>query len=90
MPTAQVDHESFSICNKQIYRVGQKRGYRHMTVIVSIPNRFMTFFTGRFLGKFAIKWISKIPSHLAYVATLPCETKRAINDKLQGTVAKYF
>ena len=33
----------------------------------------------------------KIPRHLAYVATLPCETlmsaKQAINDKLQGSVA---
>jgi len=34
---------------------------------------------------------SKIPPHLAHVATLPCETlmsaKQAINDKLQGSVA---
>jgi len=34
---------------------------------------------------------SKIPPHLAYVATLPCETlmpaKQDINDKLQGSVA---
>jgi len=30
--------------------------------------------TGRFLSKFAVKWIFKIPPHLAYVATLPCET----------------
>ena len=33
----------------------------------------------------------KIPPHLAYVATLPCETlmsaKQAINDILQGSVA---
>ena len=32
--------------------------------------------------------------HLAYVATLPCETlmsaKQATNDKLQGRVATYF
>ena len=52
------------------------------------------FFTGRFLGKFAVKWISKIPPHLVYVATLPCETlmsaKQAINDKLQGSVAAYL
>jgi len=27
------------------------------------------FFTGRFVGKFAVKWISKIPPHVAYVAT---------------------
>jgi len=38
--------------------------------------------------------ILNIPPHLAYVATLPCETlmlaKQAINDKLQGSVATYF
>ena len=36
----------------------------------------------------------KIPPHLAYVATLLCETlmsaKQAIDDKLQGTVATYL
>ena len=36
----------------------------------------------------------KIPSHIAYVATLLCETlisaKQAINDKLQGSVATYL
>ena len=32
------------------------------------------FFIGRFLGKFAVKQLSEIPPHLAYVATLPCET----------------
>ena len=36
----------------------------------------------------------KIPSHLAYVATLPCETlmsaKHVINDKLQGSVTTYL
>jgi len=36
----------------------------------------------------------KVPPHLAYVATLPCETlmsaKRANNDKLQGSVATYI
>ena len=29
---------------------------------------------GKFLGKFAVKRILKIPTHLAYVATLPCDT----------------
>jgi len=36
----------------------------------------------------------KIPTALAYVATLPCETlmsaKETINDKLQGSVATYL
>jgi len=57
-------------------------------------NRFKNFFTGRFLGNLAIKWTSKIPPPLSYVATLPCETlmsaKQAINDKLQGSVATYL
>jgi len=52
---------------------------------MSILNRFENFFfTRRFLGKFAVKWISKVPPYLAYVATLPFETlmsaKQAIND----------
>jgi len=54
-------------------------------------NRFKKII-GRFLGKFVVKWILKIPLHLAYVAT--CETlmsaKQAINDKLQGSVATYL
>jgi len=36
----------------------------------------------------------KIPPHLAYVATLPCETlmsaKQAISHNLQGSVATYL
>jgi len=36
----------------------------------------------------------KITLHLAYVATLPCETlmsaKQALNDKLQGSAAAYL
>jgi len=38
--------------------------------------------------------IKKISPHLAYVATLPCETlmsaKQALNDKLQGSLAAYL
>ena len=52
------------------------------------------FFTGTFLGRFVVKRILKIPSHLVYVAALPCESlmsaKLAINDKLQGSVASYL
>jgi len=58
-------------------------------------NRFLKKkFTGRFPAKCAVKCISKIPSHFAYVATLPCETlisaKKAIKDKLQGSVDTYL
>jgi len=69
-----------------------------MTIILSNLNRFKKLFslvfTGRFLGKIAVKWTLKIPPHLEYVATLPCETlmpaKQAINDKLQGSVPTYL
>ena len=65
-----------------------------MTIILSNLNRFTIFFTGRFPSKFAVKCILSVPSNLAYVATLPCETqmsaKQAINDKLQGSVATYL
>ena len=68
-------------------------GHRVISIILSNLNRFQIFFTGRFLGKFVVKRILKIPPHLAYVATLPCETlmsaKQAINDKLQRSVATY-
>ena len=73
----------------------KKRGHRLMTIILSNLKRSTIFFTGRFLSKFAVKWILNIPPHLAYVATLPCETlmsakQKAINDKLQGSLATYL
>jgi len=38
--------------------------------------------------------VIKIPPHLTYVATLPCEplmsAKQAISDKLQGSTATYL
>ena len=48
----------------------------------------------RFLGKFAVNCMLKIPPRLAYVDILACETlmsaKEAINGKLQGSVAAYL
>jgi len=73
--------------------LAKKRGHRIMTIILSNVNRLKKFTVG-FFSTFAVKQILKIPSHLAYVATLPCETlmpaKHAINDKLQGSVATYL
>jgi len=78
----------------RLHRVGQKvkpQTHDHNSV-KSEPNKI--FFTGKFLGKLVVKWILQIPPHLAYVATLPCKTlmsaKRAINDKLQGSVATHL
>ena len=74
-----------------VYRVGQKVGHRLRSIMLSNLNRFKKKFTEKFLGKFVVKWIIKLPTHLAYVATLPCETlMSAINDKLQGSVATYL
>jgi len=60
-----------------------------MAIILSNLIRF-TIFTGRFLGKFAVNWLLKFPTLLAYVATLLCENvnvrKQAINDKLNKVV----
>jgi len=75
--------------------VGQKTGprTRRHDSVKSQPISKISF-TRRFLGKLSVKRISKIPPHLAYVATLPCETlisaKQAINDKLQGSVDAYL
>jgi len=73
--------------------MGQKWGHRLVTIILSKLNRFTKVFTARYLGKCAVKWVLKISSHLAHVATVPRETlilvKEAINNKLQGSVATY-
>jgi len=79
-----------------MYRVGpKKRGHRLMTTILLDLNLLKKkILTGRFLSKFAIKCVLKIPNYLACAATLPCETlmwaKQALNDKLQGSVAAYI
>ena len=72
----------------------KKCGHRLVATILSNLNRLSIFFTGRFLGKFVVKLLLKIPPHLAYVAAPPYETlmstKQAINEKLQGSVATYL
>ena len=79
----------------QLYRVGQKKcGHTLMATTLSNLNPLIFFLAGRFPGKFVVKWILKIPPHIAYVATLPCETlmsaKQAIDDRLQGSVTTYL
>jgi len=44
-----------------------------MAILLSNLNRFTKKITPGLLGKFAVKWLLKIPTLLAYVATLPCE-----------------
>jgi len=36
--------------------------------------KFVVKMTRRFFCKFVVEWISKIPPHLAYVATVPCNS----------------
>jgi len=73
--------------------MGQKFGPETHDHSCQILTEFKKNSTGRLRGKFVVKWILKIPAHLAYAATLLCETlmpaKQAINDKLQGSVATY-
>jgi len=57
-----------------------------MAIVLSNLNRFKNLFTGRFLGKFAVKSILKIPSHHTNVATLPCKILMAAK---QALVANY-
>jgi len=71
------------------YRVCQKKT-AHQTrgpnSVESLPS-----FKYYIAGRLAVTWLLRIPPHLVYVATLPCETlmpeKQVINDKLQGSVA---
>jgi len=64
-----------------------------MTIILSNLNRFKKNSLEDSLVNL-VTCILQITPHLAYVATLPCETlmsaKQAINDKLQGSVATYL
>ena len=62
-----------------------------MTIILSVVNRFKKFFSLKdSVVNLQLHRCQKIRPHLAYVATLPCETlmsaKQAINDKLQGSM----
>jgi len=60
----------YAICQYFQYTGWAKKWVdRLMTTILS--NLVITV---RFLGKFAVKSLLKIPPHLAYVATLSCET----------------
>jgi len=55
-----------------------------MTIILSNLNQLFKNLLKNSLGKFAVECMLKLPPHLAYVATLPCETlmlaKQTIND----------
>ena len=61
-----------------------------MTIILSNLNRLKNSLQDSLVNLQLNRYL-KIPPHLAYVATLPCETlisaKQAINDKLHGSVA---
>jgi len=52
----------------------KKCGHKLVGIILSNLNRFSNYFIGRFLDKFAVKSLRKIPPYLVYVPTLPCET----------------
>ena len=72
----------------------KKVGHTLVTIILSKSEPIKFFFTGKFLGKCVVKWMVKLPSFFAYVATLLCETsssaKQATNDKIKGSVTTYL
>jgi len=51
-------------------------------MVVSNPNRFSNFFTGKFISKVAAKYLLKILPHFTYVAALPCKTLMLVNTRL--------
>ena len=66
-----------------MYKDGpRKRGHKLIVIILSNLSWFTIFFTGRFLGKLAVKWLLTVLPLLAYVATLPCETLMSENKRL--------
>jgi len=75
-------------------RVGQRGTTDSWPHLCQILTDLKKILTERFLGKFAVKRVLKIPQYFAYVATLPRETlmsaKQAINDKLLGSLATYL
>jgi len=58
-----------------VYIQGGQKKLSHILLSISskILTVFQTFFTCTFCGKFVINWLLRIPPHLNYVATLPCE-----------------
>jgi len=56
-----------------------------MTIILTNLNRLKKF-TRKFLGKFVVKWILKLAPHLALPSDTLMSAKKAINDKLIGSV----
>ena len=74
--------------------MGQKRGDRLMTIVLSNFNRLKNFSLKDSLINLQLNGYKKIPPSLTYVATLPGETlmsaKHTINDKLQGNVAVHL
>ena len=89
----QTDRPRPSVCSNRPHLQGgpKSRATNSLPYFCQILTDLRIFFTGRFLGKLSVKWVLKIPPHLAYVATLPCETllsaKQATDYKLQGSVA---
>jgi len=78
-----------SVMHFWVHRVGEKSGATDCWPYFCQVSTDLNVFT----GKFTVKWVLILP-HLAYVATLPCETlisaKQALNDRLQGSVATYL
>jgi len=82
-------HRSSARCH-WCTRWARKLHTKLVTVILSVLNRSSLRDSH---STFTVKWLSWVQPHLAYVATLPCETfmpeNKQLTIKLQGSVATY-
>ena len=84
-----------SLCYVFYVQSGPKKwGHKLVAIILVILHRSSNFFTERFLGKFEVKWfirISTTPCICCHASTWNINVgKRAINDRLLGSMATYL
>jgi len=51
-------------------------------ILCEILTDYQKFYTAKVAGKFAVKWLLKIPPRLAYIATQPNSTLMSENRRL--------
>jgi len=51
-------------------------------IICEILTDYQKLYTGKVAGKFAVKWLLRIPPRLVYIATQPNETLMSENKRL--------
>jgi len=67
------NEDDFGEVRPHVHGVSKKPPTVSQSISLPNVNRFSIFFTATFCAKFAITWLSNIPPHRNYVATLPCK-----------------